>query len=170
MNVIPVPLYWKKCEEQTVDYRRDTVPFITLKLSASCKSCFAALIHSRQPHMLRINLVQEPVLINSNQLYSSNWQQKHSTCGLCYNPTSSYLFPMTEVIEKCVIPPGPRLVSSLLITIAYTLIPAHHQEMNEQPHGKCVHAEHAMSVHTNKSEMVTGLGPICCKCLLSWLS
>lgn len=41
---------------------------------------------------------------------------------------------MTEVIEKSVIPPGPRLVPSLPITIAYNPIPAHHQEMNELPH------------------------------------
>lgn len=41
---------------------------------------------------------------------------------------------MTEVIEYSVILPGPNLVPSLPITIASIPIPAHHQEMNEQPH------------------------------------
>lgn len=100
---------------------------------------FCNSIHTRQPHVLGTILVQEPVLISYNQLYSSNRQQKRSTCVPWYDPIS-YLFPMTEVTDESVGLSGPSLVPSLPSTITSIPIPAHvpshqaGQEVNEQPH------------------------------------
>lgn len=80
------------------------------------------------------------MLISYNQLYSSDRQQKHGTCILCYDLISSYLSPITEVTEENVGLPGASLVPSLLTAITSIPIPAHppshqvSQEVNKQPH------------------------------------